>query len=336
MPPLTQSNSRPLDAYPFVRTRNADELRSSIAQLFVDPKFSIQGDNRTLHGWINYRPLRQTGLMYGSYGAAIEANFGVMNFFVQGIPIRGAGEQQTNGAEVSVDRSKAGILLPGQVHRLKFEAGFEHLALKIDRAALVSKLSAIIGAPVKGDLAFDLPTDFLQPAAIRLRNLVEFLVKELEDPVASMPPAALAEAEQALMVWFLCANRNNYSPLLEGQARAPAPWQVRRAEEYIEAHWDQPISVEALAETTGVSVRSLFHQFKQSRGYSPMALLKQLRLQRAKQMLTHPSTQTSVTDVAFACGFGNLGHFARDFRNKFGELPSAVLSRSKGGPYDNR
>jgi len=39
--------------------------------------------------------------------------------------------------------------------------------------------------------------------------------------------------------------------------------------------------------------------------------------------------EVSVTDVAYACGFGNLGHFAKYFRAKFGETPSAVLSRSK-------
>ena len=76
MPNLTRTSDRPLDAYPLVRTRNVDELRSSIAKLFVDPAFAIQGERRILHGWMNYRQLGQTGLMYGTYGAAIEARFG--------------------------------------------------------------------------------------------------------------------------------------------------------------------------------------------------------------------------------------------------------------------
>jgi len=110
-----------------------------------------------------------------------------------------------------------------------------------------------------------------------------------------------------------------------------APWQVRRAEEYIVAHWDQPITVEALATVTGTSARSIFHVFKRSRGYSPMAFVKTVRLQKARQMLTRQSSTVSVTDVAFACGFGNLGHFASDYVRHFGERPSDTLNRTKSG-----
>src|SRR5947209_20163368 len=44
------------------------------------------------------------------------------------------------------------------------------------------------------------------------------------------------------------------------------------AEDYIEAHWDKPITLELLSGITGASIRSLHEKFKQARGYSPMAL----------------------------------------------------------------
>jgi transcriptional regulator GlxA family with amidase domain len=112
-------------------------------------------------------------------------------------------------------------------------------------------------------------------------------------------------------------------------ARAAVPWQVRRAEAYIEAHWDQAITVETLAEVAGTSARTLFHAFKLSRGQSPMAFVKQVRLARARQMLENPHLRCSVSSVAFACGFGNLGHFARDYAQRFGETPSRTLGRAK-------
>lgn len=37
--------------------------------------------------------------------------------------------------------------------------------------------------------------------------------------------------------------------------------------------------------------------------------------------------KASVTQIALKCGFQNLGHFARDFRLAFGELPSDTLRR---------
>jgi transcriptional regulator GlxA family with amidase domain len=108
------------------------------------------------------------------------------------------------------------------------------------------------------------------------------------------------------------------------------PWQVRRAEEYIEAHWDQSITINSLAEVAGTSTRTLFHAFKLSRGRSPMAAVKYVRLVRARQMLENPNLLRSVSGVAFACGFGNLGHFARDYALRFGESPSKTLGRNKG------
>jgi transcriptional regulator GlxA family with amidase domain len=53
-------------------------------------------------------------------------------------------------------------------------------------------------------------------------------------------------------------------------------------------------------------------------------------MRHAKAMLTTPEAGTSVTSVAFACGFSNLGHFAKDYFQGFGELPSETLRAKKG------
>ena len=63
------------------------------------------------------------------------------------------------------------------------------------------------------------------------------------------------------------------------------PWQVRRAEQFIEANWDQPITIEAVVAATNVSARSLFSAFKAGRGYSPMDFVKRVRLGRTWQKL---------------------------------------------------
>src|SRR5262245_9249117 len=117
-----------------------------------------------------------------------------------------------------------------------------------------------------------------------------------------------------------CDNQTNCGP------EPLPPWQVRLSEDYIRANWSEPIKIETLAAITNSSVRSLFHLFRQSRGYSPMEFVKHIRLQHARKMLTNAKSATTVTSVAFACGFGNLGHFAKDYRDKFGELPSRSIS----------
>jgi transcriptional regulator GlxA family with amidase domain len=96
----------------------------------------------------------------------------------------------------------------------------------------------------------------------------------------------------------------------------------------LDANWDKPITLELLSGITGASTRSLHEKFKQARGYSPMAFAKQVRLRRARELLSRPEPATSVTTVSSACGFGNLGHFAKDYFKIFGERPSETLARS--------
>ena len=156
------------------------------------------------------------------------------------------------------------------------------------------------------------------------------MIAELDRENSGLSPLVLAELEQAILVAFLCGTSHNYSRLLDGRPRDSAPRQVRRSEEYIEANWNQPISLEALAVFASASGRSIFQSFKRHRGYTPMSFLKQVRLRHAREMLTKPNSDTSVTSVSFACGFGNLGHFANDYHEVFGEMPSSTLNHAKG------
>jgi AraC-like DNA-binding protein len=211
-----------------------------------------------------------------------------------------------------------------------FSHDLEHLVLKIDRDALFNKWTSLTGRQVPRDLKFEPVADFRTPESTYLRRLLMFLVDQLGSSERGVPPLALAELEQSVIVSFLCANRHDESHLLDREPVGTAPWQVRRAEEYIEAHWDQPITVEALAVAAGASARSIFHFFKASRGYAPMVFVKQVRLRHARRMLTMADKTTSVTSVAFDCGFTNLGHFAKDYGKSFGELPSETLNRTKG------
>jgi len=315
-----------LNRFPLVRTADFDRLRSTLATLFQDSTFEIAGD-RERATCINYCPLQSTGILYGGFGGAISASFGEMQFFVHGVTLQGTGEQLTNGKATSAN--VGGLLSPRARLRLKFDSGFETIALKIEADALAAKLGAIIGTPPTTPLSIDVDPDFRHPAAQRLHRLLGFLVGQLSSSHQTIPLTALVEIEQGLMTSFLIGNRHNYSHLLDGRTASAAPWQVKRVEEYIEANWDQPITIEMLAAVTGASGRSLFHAFRQSRGYSPMVFLRQVRLSHAWWMLNCKGARMSVTDVAYACGFGNLGHFARYFRTKFGEAPSAMLSRAK-------
>ena len=133
-----------------------------------------------------------------------------------------------------------------------------------------------------------------------------------------------------LIMKFLMSNWHNYTLELLRKPPEVSNSAIKKVKEFIEANWDKPISIEGMAAVAKVSARSLFRQFRKDCGCSPAEFAKQIRLTRAREMLERASADTTVVDVAYTCGFQNAGHFARDFKLAFGELPSDTLKRADG------
>jgi len=84
-----------------------------------------------------------------------------------------------------------------------------------------------------------------------------------------------------------------------------------------------------LAVEGGTSARNLLRSFRQNRGYSPMEFTKRGRLRPARLLLQAPAAASTITEIVFACGFGDLGRVGKDYRREFGEPPPLVFDRGK-------
>jgi AraC-like DNA-binding protein len=194
------------------------------------------------------------------------------------------------------------------------------LVLRLDCGYLAKKITAITGRRPRLWQA-ESGNGPNRAGAIRLERLIRFFADEI-GPQSPLPSLFQAEMEQAIAAAFLLANPQLHAKEPQGcSLRRPGYRQLCRAVDYIDAHWDQALTLEALAAATNVSIRSLFHYFRMWQGCTPMQYLKEVRLAHARDTLQN-SPEVTVTEVAFACGFGNLGHFARNYRKFWGELPS--------------
>lgn len=95
----------------------------------------------------------------------------------------------------------------------------------------------------------------------------------------------------------------------------------------------QAITLNDLSATIFASRSSIVHHCRQSFGTGPMALLKQIRLSQVHHALSSPEVQqaiggSTVHEISCHYGFQSRNHFARDYRNQFGESPSATLQRA--------
>lgn len=96
---------------------------------------------------------------------------------------------------------------------------------------------------------------------------------------------------------------------------------IYQAREILRAHLDQPPSLLELARQVGLNDYALKRGFRQVFKTTAFGCLHQLRLERARQLLTE--TDMTIADVSYAVGFANRGYFAASFRKQFGVNPKS-------------
>jgi AraC-like DNA-binding protein len=326
--------TRPLDRFPVVRARSVEEMRAVFAGVY-GLSVLVEGNTRAVDVATNCYPMTDIILGYSKYSAHMGLVFpGTVDTF-HIVPIRGRGEASVNGDVVPLHAGR-GITVPRAANFAeRFNTDYEHVVLTMNTGTLTDKASALAGTSIDRPLTFFPVGDDTSHRTKAFRNHLFFLVDQLNASTVPLPRLVLAEFEQTLMVMFLCSTRHSFSHLLD---RAPADAsvaQIRRAEEYIEANWRLPITLEALAAVTEMSAFELFRAFKNSRGYSPMEFADRVRLRYARELLHHADDMTAVAAVAAACGFGDFERFTRDYAQTFGEHPSQTLRSGKPGrPLD--
>ncbi|MFD1557486.1 helix-turn-helix domain-containing protein [Paraburkholderia silviterrae] len=100
---------------------------------------------------------------------------------------------------------------------------------------------------------------------------------------------------------------------------ALAPWQLRRAREYMLAHIEDDVGLDQIASQCGLSVNHFVRAFRASTGTTPHRWLMAQRLNMAMRMMRDPGA--TLAEVAAACGFADQSHLTRVFVVRIGIPP---------------
>lgn len=323
------ARSTPLSHYPVVRSRDPEFARDRLFSAFGANGFDIGRANTAFAVDANHLQIRGLGLSYCDYASEVSIRFGEATFVRQFFNIEGVGRYAA-GKQIGeiAPGSCSPIIRAGTPLQLDFKPDYRQLVLRIEVEALRRNLGALIGQELGPPLAFD-ETPARQPAMEALRLRLFHFAQDFNARGQFFSELAAAEVERMVIMKFLMCHRHNYTHYLLREPLPVSSSAVRLVEEYIEANWDKAIDIETMANISGVSARSLFRQFRKTRGHSPADFVKRVRLDRARHMLEQAGSEISVIQVALKCGFQNAGHFARDYRSAFGELPSTTLRRAK-------
>jgi AraC family ethanolamine operon transcriptional activator len=169
---------------------------------------------------------------------------------------------------------------------------------------------------------------FRGPPAIRtlVAKSVQRILHDLANAESPITGAALGQLQAELCEAFLWGvmlheNKSSERHALSGAAI------VRRVEEWVDGRASETIHIGDLCRELHLSRRTLQRAFTETLGIGPARYLSNRRLTavRAELRRADPSS-IRVTDMATKYGFWQLGRFARDYRQMFGECPSETLN----------
>lgn len=155
----------------------------------------------------------------------------------------------------------------------------------------------------------------------RIRPLIEMLENEARrcDPLSGLMSEALFSQVAVLL------SRSQFATDARGLPNAARLGHVLN---YLRHNCTDDIDLETVAQRFGYSPRSFSRLFRDATATTPHNYLVKLRLGKAMRALR--TTDESITDIAFACGFNDSNYFSYSFSRMTGMAPSAYRLLPRG------
>jgi AraC-like DNA-binding protein len=318
-----------------------DAVRAGVARIFKPHLLRLHGGSADLQASMYHLRQGDTSINRLEYGAEVEIDPDRLDdFFLVQIPVAGHASIACGNRRFDSTPLAASLVSPTLPLHMRWHAGNAQVCVRFERRKVEEHCAAHLGHALDEPLEFEPELRLDTPAGRYFLRLVQLFAEELTAargvegawPVrgdASHPLANERVAEHfsaALLNALIYGQASNISAALARTEAAPAPHFVRRVEDHIRQHYAETLTIETLASVAGVSTRTLFSGFRDFRQVTPMAYLKTIRLDKAREALQAGDTDDSagVTKVALDSGFSHLGRFAQAYRSRFGELPSAT------------
>jgi AraC-like DNA-binding protein len=325
-------------------SRDFDAVRQGVARIFKPHLLRLHGTGETLRARMHH--LRQGNSAASvnrlEYGAEVEIDPDRLDdFFLVQIPVSGHASIACGNRRFDSTPRAASLVSPTLPLHMRWHAGNAQVCVRFERDVVEQHCAAHLGHALDQPLEFEPELQLDTPAGQYFLRLVGLFAEELTLARVAGPAAhPLANGRvaehfsSALLNALIYGQKSNFTEALCRPERAAAPHFVRRVEDYVRRHFAEPLTIEKLALVAGVSTRTLFSGFRDFRDVSPMEYLKAVRLDRARQALQSGDVGgiAGVTKIALDCGFSHLGRFAQQYRERFGELPSATARMKTAGP----
>jgi AraC-like DNA-binding protein len=190
------------------------------------------------------------------------------------------------------------------------------------------QLSRMLGRRLPEPIVFSAVVDLTTDTAARWHGALQILSNEVLSPESLIRQGfGAGSLEELIISTLLYIQESNYSEQLRARPKHSGRVAVTRSIEYIERHLAEPIALDDIAAYVHMSVRSIQAGFREDLDTTPIAFIRDRRLDAVRRSLLEslPNEGVTVTDTALRWGFTHLGNFSSVYRHRFGESPSQTL-----------
>ena len=103
------------------------------------------------------------------------------------------------------------------------------------------------------------------------------------------------------------------------QEQNASNYAIYQVEQYIHAHYSEDLTLNTLADQVYLNPNYLSNIFAQVTGCTLNKYIKQIRMEKAQELLLH--TNMKVSDISQAVGYPNTSYFCKSFQKLFGTTP---------------
>jgi AraC-like DNA-binding protein len=306
--------------------REAGSLLSrALAPGWITVHEDVSGFAATMHGV----RLRNVSMLYLDLHVRSTLEIPALGrYFAVHMPMNGRAACTHSGHEFEANTIMALVTSPTTSLTMQFDDDSPQLLIRIEEQALLDYLTRLRGRRLSGPLVFHPEFDLASDVAVRWHAAVQLLHTEVYHAGSLVQLGhGISGIEELLMNSLLHIQPSNYHEEFMRPVTDPGRRVVQEAISYIDAHLAEQITMESIARNVHMSIRSIQQGFRDELGMSPMAYVRDRRLERVHAELADalPSDGVTVTDVATRWGFHHLGSFAVEYRKRWGTSPSETL-----------
>lgn len=240
------------------------------------------------------------------------------NIFFVGFMLDGEATLAQDDRRAELQPGDIAILDSSRAYEIYVPRNFDALWVSVPRYRLEGRLHAlsdIMAQRIDGSIGIGHVASSMLSAAL--------------DEAPRMQPAEANRIANHLLDLVSLALTTGRDDGTAGQSTAYRNSMLRRIQESIEQQLDDDsLSPERIAAAHHISVRYINKLFERE-GTSVARWIRMRRLERCRMDLEDPAkSDHSISDIAYANGFGNISSFNRAFRSRLGLSPRTLRNRT--------